>query len=55
MLNELLKKMRIERNYSLEILGKKLGVTLGLIHQLEKGITKTPERILDAYIKEFPE
>ena len=55
MLNELLKKIRTEKNYSLETLGKKLGVTFGLVHQLEKGITKTPEKVLDAYIKEFPE
>lgn len=55
MLNELLKKIRIENNCTFEVLKKRLGFSRSQINDTEKGRMKISENLLDAYIKEFPE
>ncbi len=55
MLKDLLRKLRKEKDYSLDKLAKKIDFSRGYLHNAENGTRKVSVDLLDAYIKEFPE
>ena len=55
MLSELLKKIRTEKNVTLTHLRKVANISSSFVDMAEKGKRKITKKLLDAYIKEFPE
>lgn len=53
-LNEFLKKIREEQDYSFGEIAEKLGYTRGMINDIEKGRAPVSEKLLRSYIKLFP-
>ena len=51
---ELIKKIRLEKGYSFRSLGDKINFSSSFISDVEKGRANMSEKLLEAYIKEFP-
>ena len=53
-LNEILKKIRIEKGYSFAQMAEKVGFGRSMINTIEKGSAPISENIVNAYIRKFP-
>ena len=53
-ISELIKKIRIEHNFSFTDMGNRLGFSRGMIDAIEKERSPVSQKILEAYIRNFP-
>lgn len=53
-LKEFIKKIRVEKGYSLETLGSKLGFSKGYLHKVETGLRPVSDKLFKSLIKFFP-
>jgi transcriptional regulator with XRE-family HTH domain len=53
-INELMKKIRLEHNYTYRKIAEKTGFSTGFINDVEKGRANMSDNLFEAYIREFP-
>ena len=54
-INDLIKKIRTEKGYSLDVLGEKIGFSKGYLHNVEIGLRPVSKKLFEAVLKKFPE
>ena len=53
-INELIRKIREDRNYSLSEIGEKVGFAKGTIKTVESGQAPMSKNLFEGYVKAFP-
>ena len=53
-INDLIKKIRTEKGYSLDVFGEKIGFSKGYLHNVEIGLRPVSKKLFESVLKNFP-